>query len=227
MSIKDYKKLSYDYKNKHQKNDVLWYQNLNPKPYLIIMGILLLIIISLSWYYKNIPSNLDNDKLELNNIANQNSNRWKFIVIHHSGIEIGDLERYKRYHQKEYHNGGLLYHFLIGNGNGTNDGKVEISERWKKQRSGGHVSESADEYNKWGIGICLVGDFEHKLPSRKQMRSLVALTKYLMAKFNISPENVLTHHQVNSTKCPGKYFPESDFFNEIGKQNIINSISAK
>ncbi len=144
---------------------------------------------------------------------------WKNIVIHHSATKWGSAKRFAKYHEETFHNNGLLYHFVIGNGKGSKDGKVEKGNRWNQQLPGGHVGENADQYNETGIGICLVGNFEKYPPTKKQMKKLILLVKYLMNKYSISPDNVKVHGEVIPTKCPGRFFPKSRFYRAIGKNS--------
>ena len=218
MSYKDYKRVQH--RSRKRRPEV----KPGSKPSHIlpyaVMGVLLLTVVAGYTAYKSIntkkspPTQPD----QASNISHQASRQWKYIIIHHSNNDWGSAKRYDNYHLKKYKNGGLLYHYVIGNGNGSADGEVESSERWLNQEPGGHVHQSADEYNKWGIGICLVGDFEKRPPTRKQMKKLLALTKLLMARFRIPAENILTHKRVNSTHCPGKHFPYKWFAQAIGKK---------
>lgn len=159
---------------------------------------------------KPMRESLEKEKLE--RFTNQ-WRPWKYIVIHHSGIEMGDLVRYDRYHREKYKE-GLLYHFLIGNGQGNaKNGEIQIGFRWKEQKPGGHVT--VEEYNQYGIGICLVGNFEVHEPSSIQMRQLGQLVLSLMKEFSIPLERVFLHREVNSTVCPGRFFPKKAFFSSI------------
>ncbi len=131
--------------------------------------------------------------------------RWKHIVIHHSFTESGNEEIFDNYHRN--HNGwlGVGYHFVIGNGYGSDDGAIEVTFRWEKQLQGAHAG--VREYNEHGIGICLVGNFEHGHPTQKQMASLVALVNYLQERCHIPTSHVLLHRHIKNTACPGKNFP--------------------
>jgi len=115
------------------------------------------------------------------------------------------MDMYHR--QKRKMENGLAYHFVIGNGNGMRDGKIEVGNRWKRQIKGGHVASEA--MNQIAIGICLVGNFEVNRPTEAQMKSLYALVGYLCKRCGISKINVKTHKQINTkpTACPGKLFP--------------------
>ncbi len=120
---------------------------------------------------------------------------WKFIVIHHSATDAGDSETFHKFHSDQGY-GGLCYHFLIGNGNGMPDGKIEESFRWKEQIAGTHVDINSWYHNIFGIGICLVGNFEKRLPTDKQMESLIRLIRRLVKEHNIPRSNILPHNGV-------------------------------
>jgi N-acetyl-anhydromuramyl-L-alanine amidase AmpD len=126
-------------------------------------------------------------------------------VVHHSATDEGSARAFDRYHRKVKGWTGLAYHFVIGNGAGTPDGAVEVGYRWKQQTPGAHAG--VREYNRYGIGICLVGDFENNIPTGKQMASLRVLLGSLAGRFGVRPENVVRHRDVGETKCPGRNFP--------------------
>jgi murein DD-endopeptidase MepM/ murein hydrolase activator NlpD len=138
--------------------------------------------------------------------------RWKYIVIHHSGTSEGTAKGMDRYHREVRHmENGLAYHFVVGNGNGMDNGEIFVGNRWKKQLDGGHLA--SEKQNKVAIGICLVGNFDKSPPSATQMQSLSTLVRTLMKRCNISASNVKTHQQINviGTRCPGSRFPTKSF----------------
>jgi len=142
--------------------------------------------------------------------------RWKYIVIHHSGVNEGTVKGMDRYHRDVRHmENGLAYHFVIGNGNGMGNGEIAVGNRWPKQLDGGHLASLTQ--NKVAIGICLVGNFDKSAPSAAQMESLNALTRALMERCNISAGNVKTHQQINivGTRCPGSKFPAKSFLSGL------------
>ena len=142
--------------------------------------------------------------------------RWKYIVVHHSGVDTGTMAAMDRYHREVRHmENGLAYDFVIGNGDGMGDGEIGVSRRWTQQLDGGHLASEAQ--NKIALGICLVGNFDEHPPSARQMAMLRALTKALMARCKIPPESVKTHQQINivSTRCPGSKFPAASFLESL------------
>jgi len=143
--------------------------------------------------------------------------RWKHIVIHHSGTDAGTLAGMDRFHREERRmENGLAYHFVIGNGKGMPDGRVETSHRWTRQLDGGHLASAGQ--NKTSLGICLVGNFDQHPPTPKQLENLEALVRALMKRCGLKAAAVKTHQQINviHTRCPGEKFPTSTFFKSLG-----------
>jgi len=134
-------------------------------------------------------------------------NHWKYIVGHHSGIDLGNAKIYDRNHRERGMENGLAYHFVIGNGKDSGDGEVEIGGRWEKQLRGGHVRRS--DVNDAGIGICVVGNFQQRRPSARQVASFTALVDHLNLDVVQNRWRFMVHREVdrNHTVCPGKFFP--------------------
>jgi len=138
--------------------------------------------------------------------------RWLYVVIHHSGTDSGNAAGFDRYHRYKRHmENGLAYHFVIDNGMGGPDGRIEVGRRWKTQWEGGHTSNKL--MNKIGVGICLVGNYQKSFPTKKQLRSLCKLVRYLQITYNIPSRNIILHRQVmqRRTECPGRKFPVETF----------------
>lgn len=141
-------------------------------------------------------------------------NAWRYIVIHHSASPAGSLAGFDRQHRARGWD-GVAYHFVITNGRGGPDGGLEISERWWAQKHGAHAGgrpadanpDERNSFNEFGLGICLVGNFESSRPSRAQLATLAALLIYLRREFGISEQDIVGHRHVKSTACPGRAFP--------------------
>jgi N-acetylmuramoyl-L-alanine amidase len=130
---------------------------------------------------------------------------WKFIVLHHSASPTGNAAAFDREH-KEKGWDELGYHFVIDNGRGGPDGNIEMGPRWKKQKWGAHAKTPDNRYNDFGIGICLVGNFETGKPTAKQMQSAEKLVAWLMRTYDIPAKNVLGHEDTGrQTLCPGRF----------------------
>jgi LysM repeat protein len=145
--------------------------------------------------------------------------RWKHIVLHHSGTETGTMKGMDEYHRtRRRMENGLAYHFVIGNGKGMKDGEVGVGRRWTSQIHGGHVANNS--LNEIAIGICLVGNFDVKGPTKKQLASLKALLQALRDRCKLPASAVKTHQQINPvyTRCPGRHFPTAEFAPGSGKR---------
>jgi N-acetylmuramoyl-L-alanine amidase len=135
---------------------------------------------------------------------------WTWIVLHHTATSHGSVESINAAHlARRDRNGnpwkGIGYHFVIGNGNGMDDGEIEPTFRWRGQLPGAHAGD--DEHNQHGIGIVLVGNFELERPTAAQVASARRLVALLQTRYGIEKSRVLRHGDIKATACPGKYFP--------------------
>jgi hypothetical protein len=140
--------------------------------------------------------------------AAPNKRPWRHIVIHHSASVGGNAQQFDGAHRDRGWD-ELGYHFVINNGQGGPDGRIEVGSRWPKQKQGAHCGGTpGNEFNELGIGICLVGEFSTDMPTQAQLESLERLTGYLMKTYRIAPEHVITHRDAPNahTECPGGRF---------------------
>lgn len=128
---------------------------------------------------------------------------WRYIVIHHSASPSGSAAVFDKMHRQKGWD-ELGYHFVIGNGTDSGNGQVEIGSRWPKQKHGAHAKTPDNRYNDYGIGICLVGDFDKDRPTPQQIAALTRLTAYLMRTYHITSINVIGHKDTKATACPGR-----------------------
>ena len=144
------------------------------------------------------------------------SNKWQYIIIHHSATDVGNALSFDYVHSERRQWKGLGYDFVIDNGtSGKEDGQIEVSPRWLHQEDGAHCKAGGMNYK--GIGICLVGNFNGDRITPKQMEALVYLVDILKDYYHISNSHILGHGQVEgaSTDCPGKKFPWEEFFRRL------------
>jgi hypothetical protein len=149
----------------------------------------------------------------------QITREWRHIVVHHSATPNGSMAAFDKDHRERNGWDGVGYHFVIGNGNGSGDGEVEPTYRWRQQLQGAHAGVA--EYNQHGIGICLVGDFEHSgRPTPRQMASLRALVRFLQVKTGIPTYEVVGHGDLKCTACPGRWLDMAAFRQSLGGNAI-------
>lgn len=137
--------------------------------------------------------------------------RWKAIVIHHSATDKGSAAIFDKHHKQNNGWDGVGYDFVIGNGTGTGNGQVEVTNRWRQQKTGAHCKTDYSNWaNRQAVGICLVGNFNKTGPTWQQMNSLSKLVSFLQTSYNIDRNHIYGHNTTpkHSTKtdCPGKRF---------------------
>ncbi len=135
--------------------------------------------------------------------------KWTAIVIHHSATENGNAAIFDKWHRENKYWEGVGYDFVIGNGTNSSDGAVEVTFRWRKQLTGAHCKTPNNWANEKAVGICLVGNFNRTVPTRRQMQSLVKLVRFLQNRYRIPKSRVYGHKTTPGarvTDCPGKRF---------------------
>jgi hypothetical protein len=135
--------------------------------------------------------------------------RWKFIIVHNSGTRQGNARAFDYYHRNVRRmKNGMAYHFVVGNGTSSDNGEVEVGDRWRRQINGGHVH--SDYLNNISLGICLVGDFNRDRPTKVQLEATEELIRFLRERCGRGIP-VRPHREMNpprwSTDCPGDAFP--------------------
>lgn len=144
------------------------------------------------------------------------SDKWKYIIIHHSGTEEGSALQFHRWHLNKGWDKGVGYHFVIDRAySGKQDGEIESTPRWIKQEDGAHCK--ASDMNTKAIGICLVGNLDEEHISPKQLESLVFLVNKLRRYYKIPLNHIIGHGRVPgaSTHCPGHNFPWEEFMDRL------------
>jgi hypothetical protein len=142
---------------------------------------------------------------------------WKYVVVHHSANASGGLDQIDRDHRKVLGFEGCGYHFVIGNGTDSPDGQIEVAPRWTNQKNGVHCRNGKNpDVNEYGIGICLVGNFDQSEPTPKQVAAAKALVAYLADRYQIPSAHVGAHDELadGPTACPGKNFPSQAIFGQ-------------
>lgn len=137
--------------------------------------------------------------------------RWRYIVVHNSGTRQGNARIFDHYHRRVRRMpNGMAYQFVIGNGNGSGNGRIEVGPRWRGQLAGGHCA--SDYLNNIAIGVCLVGDFNRDNPTKAQLAALEELINHLrkrVGRVDRQLAQVKGHREINPkpTDCPGRRFP--------------------
>jgi hypothetical protein len=133
--------------------------------------------------------------------------RWKYIYVHHSRTMNGNAMTLSQGAN------GLPDHFVIGNGDGAADGQVQVGQRWDEQASA--APPAAGRIDPACISICVIGDFDHAVPTPNQIRRLTSLVNALQSRFDIPRGQVLTISDANSVASTGRYFPVTAFKDQL------------
>jgi hypothetical protein len=144
------------------------------------------------------------------------AHRWQFIVIHHSATPAGSAGSFDRMHRQKGWD-ELGYHFVIGNGTASGDGQIEVGPRWSKQKWGAHARTADQRFNNYGIGVCLVGNFDIERPTARQMESVAKLVGYLSKTYRVPVSRIVAHSETKATECPGRHMSVADVRRAVGR----------
>ena len=133
------------------------------------------------------------------------SKQIKFIVFHYTGMKR-ELEAINRLTDIQSE---VSCHYLI-----KKDGKIiklvpDLYVAWHAGKSSWRGFKSLNK-NSIGIEITNPGhEFNYKKFSKKQIFSLLKLSKFLIKKYKISNKNILAHSDIapDRKKDPGEKFP--------------------
>jgi len=128
--------------------------------------------------------------------------RWRWIIVHHTAADRGNMEYYRELHQKERGWPDIAYHILINNGSyNTMPGQIEVSQAWLERSH--HYSTKRTMFNYFGIAVALVGNFSRYPIPGLQKEALVELLARLATDHGVAVENIVGHGEVWTTECPG------------------------
>lgn len=128
------------------------------------------------------------------------------IIIHHSATETGNVEIFRNFHKNERGWDDIGYHFVITNGKGGIDGKIQEGRPLEKQ--GAHAKGK----NSASISICLVGI--DKFTENQKIATILLVAK-LCLDYGIEPseKTIQAHHE----KCPGPGLNLAEIIKEVKK----------
>ena len=142
------------------------------------------------------------------------SNQIKFLIFHYTGMKK-ESEAIKKLTSLK---SNVSCHYFI-----KNNGKhlVMVPDLYVAWHAGKSKWEKYKLLNKYSIGIEISNpghDFGYKQFSKKQIQSLIKLSKILIKKYKIKPKNILGHSDISPErkKDPGEKFP----WKEFAKQRI-------
>ena len=144
----------------------------------------------------------------------RDSKKIKFLIFHYTGMQkeseaIGRLTDVKS---------EVSSHYLI-----KNNGEIStlVPELYTSWHAGVSFWKNYQSLNKNSIGIEISNpghNFSYKNFTKKQIKSILLLSKLLIKKYKIKPQNILGHSDIAPTrkKDPGEKFP----WEYLSKNNI-------
>ena len=129
----------------------------------------------------------------------------KFLIFHYTGMKrefdaINKLTNFKS---------DVSCHYFIKNNGKTSVMVPDLYVAWHAGKSRWKYYKSLNKYS-IGIEISNPGhNYNYKKFSKKQIQSLINLSKILIKKYKINPKNILGHSDVapERKKDPGEKFP--------------------
>lgn len=139
--------------------------------------------------------NIINSNLQFKSL--QYGNKPNTIILHNADAPVCSIYDIHQWHLS---NGwaGCGYHYLVRKDGSIYSGRPENS-----------VGAHCLNHNTNTLGICAEGKYisEKEMP-QAQKKSIVELGIYLKNKYGIS--KIVGHNELNSTDCPGTYYPLSE-----------------
>jgi N-acetylmuramoyl-L-alanine amidase len=123
------------------------------------------------------------------------------ITIHHGGEDFPpekDPVEYLR-HLLEWSRSekgwiDIPYHFMI-----------DLTGTIYEARPLQYPGDTNTEYDPTGHAlICVMGNYEHQILSRQQLRSVIRLSAYLADRYSVPVDRIMGHKDYAETLCPGK-----------------------
>jgi len=182
----------------------------------VILAVGMALAIGLCWLVMGEPQRADRTIFPA---AMASLRGWRCVVIHHTGTPGGDLQAAMRVHAVAGSGSAATCHFVIGNGQGMDDGEIAATPLWIAQQAveaPGGVGEADGAIPPGAVHVVLVGDFENGPLTLDQMNSLVRLTHALANHCRIPLARVFVHSDLEAVACPGSAFPTSELLRRLG-----------
>lgn len=134
-------------------------------------------------------------------VGDVRDDKWTYVVVHST------LERTSPT--------ALACHFIVDQDK-TGAWRVLATENWRKQRSGEHV---AGYWKSHSVGVCVVGDFSQRQPTREQFDCLIDLVNALQEVCRIPADRVYLISDLDArSMSPGRFFPAARFSARLLRQ---------
>ncbi|MDB5295918.1 MAG: N-acetylmuramoyl-L-alanine amidase [Phycisphaerales bacterium] len=133
--------------------------------------------------------------------------RWRYVYVHHAGQPGVRSDGSGR---AEADASASADHFVIGSGDGAEDGAIQIGSRWEAQQPAGRPT-GLDRVDPDCVSIRVAGDLDRSSPSPRQMEQLNRLVAALQDRLKVNRGRVWVVEAPNSPAGCGRYFPRDAF----------------
>ncbi len=133
--------------------------------------------------------------------------RWQYIEIHQSGTTSGNAQTLAEACRQQALEPSA-YHFVITNGRGAPDGRIQVSQQWTQQKNApGRRLSRLESSPASTIRICLIGDFSQGPPGSVQLSQLETLLRTLQNRCQIPAENISLMGSTAAPQDQWRLFP--------------------
>ena len=151
----------------------------------------------------------------------RNFKQIKFIIFHYTGMksESAAIKKLTEIKSK------VSSHYFIKKNGEINSLVPDLYIAW---HAGASFWKGIKSLNKYSIGVEISNSghaFNYKNFSKQQIKSILKLTKFLIKKYKIQPQNILGHSDIAPyrKKDPGEKFPWKYLYrNKIGIWHSLN-----
>ncbi len=141
------------------------------------------------------------------------------ITIHHGGEDfpadkdpINYLQTFQVWCRTEKNWIDIPYHFMI-----------DLVGTIYETRPINLPGDTNTDYDVRGHAlICVMGNYENQILSRRQLQSLIDLTAFLVTRYNVSIDSIKSHKDYTETLCPGK-----DLYRYLQDGTIVKGVREK
>lgn len=123
--------------------------------------------------------------------------KWRHLVVHSRRAATAEA--------------AARCHFLIHTDE-AGHARVQTTDLWRKQTEGEHIFVPGHDYQADSIGVCVIGEFSRRLPTRDQFNALIVLVRALQARCDIDHDRVYLARDLSGPGAgPGEAFPAEAF----------------
>jgi len=159
-------------------------------------------------------------------LKKRSKSQIKFLVFHYTGMKSDTEALNKLTNLKSK----VSSHYFI---NKNGDIIILVPDLYVAWHAGKSSWKNYNSLNKYSIGIEVSNpghQYNYKIFSKKQIRSIIKLSKYLIKKYNIDNKNILGHSDIAPfrKKDPGEKFPWKILAkNKIGVWHSLPNLISK